>query len=360
MDSSARKNGPRTTRRAAVTIKDIAAESGVSYPTVSYVLNNTRSVSAETRKKVMDAVQRLNYHPNAVARGLLRRRMDTIGIVLPYTTDFLTVDPYLGPIIEGIIGIIQHERQTAMLFTNNQVNGDRAVDDIPLYCDGRCDGLIFIHCRTNSSLITRMRETRVPFVCVNELQDGSDVSAVDAEQQEGAAEATRYLLDRGHQRIAFLAGEDSVVSVGQRQAGFLQAFEERGLTPDPALIVPGYYWRSSGYDRTLMLMRDRSIERPTALVCCNDLIALGAIDALEELGIRVPDEVSVIGFDDIPAAALNRPALTTMHLPFREGGERAARLLLEMIESGDETTRQELIPMRLMERDTVAPPPASS
>jgi DNA-binding LacI/PurR family transcriptional regulator len=357
MDAGGRKNGGRTVRRAAVTIKDIAAESGVSYPTVSYVLNNTRSVSPETRKKVMDAVQRLNYHPNAVARGLLRRRMDTIGIVLPYTTDFLTADPYLGPIIEGIIGVVQHERQTAMLFTNTQVNGARALDDIPLYCDGRCDGLVFIHCRTDSDLIQRMREVRVPFVCVNELHKGAEVSGVDAAQVGGAAELTRYLLERGHRRIAFLSGEETVISAGQRQEGFRRAMAEYRVALTEDAILPGIYNTESGYERTRLLMERPAAERPTALVCCNDPIAFGALRALDELGIRVPNEVSVVGFDDVPAAAHSRPPLTTMRLHFREGGERATRLLLDMIETGDTTVRQELIPMTLVERASAGPAP---
>ena len=226
-------------KSGAVTIKDIARASGVSYPTVSYVLNNTRAVSPETRQRVQDAIKALHYHPSAIARGLLKRRMNTIGVVLPYTTDFLTSDPYLGPIIEGILQVAQRHHQAIMLFTNTQHEARGDMDDLPLYCDGRCDGLLFVHERTDSDLIAVMRQRNVPFVCVNELCAGSPVSAVDAAEVEGAAALTNYLLGLGHRRIAFLAGEEPVVSVGQRYEGFRRALDAAGVAFDSSLFLPG-------------------------------------------------------------------------------------------------------------------------
>ena len=220
--------------------------------------------------------------------------------------------------------------------------------------DGRSDGVLFIHEPTSSPLIEAMGQPRVPFVCINELQEGADVAGVDAAQEDGAERLTEFLIAKGHTRIGFLSGQDDILSARQREIGFGRAMRGARLSLRSDWNLPGEYNTLSGYDRTRALWQGGT-DLPTALVCCNDLIALGAMHALREVGLRVPEDVSVVGFDDIPASARHHPPLTTMRLPFREGGAKAAEMLLRHISDGA-AVEQELLPMTLIERQTVAPP----
>ena len=335
------------------TIKDIAKASGVSYPTVSHVLNKTRSVSPKTRQKVMDAVKALNYHPNAVARGLLKKQMNTIGVIFPYAPVSLISHHHLGPLMDGILAVSHQFHQSAMLFTADTFpeNPER----LSLYCDGRSDGLLVVGQPSDSPFVQSLRASRTPFVCINECWEDADIPFVDVDQAGSAERLVSYLIERGHLRIGVLTGDDDAIAVAQRLRGYRNALAAHGIASDETLILHGHYTEESGYEAAHRLVSNRAaVPLPTALFCHNDLIALGALRAFAELNVRVPEDISVAGFDDIPGAAASNPPLTTMHLPMRALGEQATRLLMDQIETPGTTATRELLPTELIERQSVA------
>jgi LacI family transcriptional regulator len=337
------------------TILDVAKASGVSPATVSYVLNNgPRTVRPATRERVLLAIQQLGYEPNAVARGLRRKRMDTFGIVLPHPNTDLITSPYFGPVMDGILRVAMQKQQNTTIFTGAAWSD--AERSLPIYCDGRCDGLILLSPPVGSAIVPGLAAKNVPFVLLSDASDDPGVSSVDVDNVGAAKKLVRYLIQQGHRRIAILCGNQQSRSAAQRFQGYRLALEEQGIPFIPSLALSGQYAPASGYENALELARRPDECRPTALFCSNDEIALGAYRALEESGLRIPEDVSVVGFDDIASAADYRPPLTTVRQPLEQLGERATRLLLGQIEEGVPRGRKETLCTRLILRESVAPP----
>lgn len=335
----------------SVTIKDLARASGVSVATVSYVINNgPRPVHPRTRKRVLAAMEALDYHPNAIARGLSAKRMNTVGVVTGFwvTPD---VNFYFAAVLHGILATAQRYRQSTILFALN--DGDQMLDEVPFYCDGRCDGLI-IFGQVSEEVAGILKRKAMPFVLLHHTESDPDISAIDIDNVAAAQEMVAYLVAQGHRRIAYLDGQWQ--SAMLRLEGYRRALEEADIAYEESLVWSGDYTIPSGYERTLANMQGNSPNRPTALFCGDDAIALGAVGALRDLGLRVPQDVSVAGFDDISLAANSHPALTTMRQPLGQIGLRAAEMLMDQIEAREAPGRKEFLPTELIVRDSVAPP----
>jgi LacI family transcriptional regulator len=320
------------------------------------VLNGTRSgtrVSEATRGRIRNAARELGYHPNAVARGLSRRRMDTVGVVFPAPTRH-EVNLYYTPILNGILEVATERRQYTTLCTAQ--TWPDVEQNLPTYCDGRCDGLLLIGPPAASPIVSELRKRHIPFVLINDTSSDPDVSTVDVDNIGGAFKMVSHLLELGHRRIAFLGGDSIMNSSAQRAEGYRRAFRAAGLEPDGSLMFPGYYWRQYGYDLTRHLMGLPAKSQPTAIFCAGDDIAFGALDALIELGLKVPDDMSVAGFDDILTAALSQPPLTTVRQPHFSIGRRAAEILLDQIQGTAEGAQKDLFSPELVLRRTVGPP----
>lgn len=337
------------------TIKDIARACGVSYPTVSHVLNGTRPVSEATRRKVLEAVEEFNYHPNALARGLLKKRVDTLSVLCPHSRGAFVLNHHLGPVMDGIVAVAMSQGQSVMLSMASEFR--ESPRRLRYHCDGRSDGLLVVGQPTDGPFVQALRQAEFPFVCIDETHEDADVPCVDADQDGAAYAITEYLLEQGHRRIAALPGDADHVSTQLRLQGYRRALLQHEIPVEDSLVLPGDYSNQSGYYRASRLL-DASSERarPTALACMSDNIALGALQALAERGVAVPEEMSVAGIDDAPAASASSPPLTTIRLPFREMGEQAAQMLLAQIRGEDVPRRRHLIPSQLIERHSVAPP----
>lgn len=336
------------------TIKDLAKASGVSSATVSYVLNNgPRPVHLKTRERVLEAIRRLNYHPNAVARGLSRRRMNTLGIVSPFDI-FPTVNYYFVTVLHGVLRVAMQRKQNTSVFVGSEWADVQ--HSLPTFTDGRCDGLLLVGVPNNSAIISALTQWDVPFVLLSDVSEEPAVSSVDIDNVGAAEQVTEYLLGLGHRRIALLSGEAEVNSARLRRQGYQQMLAKAGISADPALTPPGGYFEASGYARAMELMRLPEKQRPTALFCGDDEIALGALRALKALGLRVPEDVSVCGFDDIPPAAIADPPLTTVRQPLAQLGERATEILLTQIDENAPGGQKEVLPAELIVRASVACP----
>ena len=326
--------------------------------TVSHVINEkSGKTSTETRDRVLKAMRELDYQPSAIARGLTRRKMEAIGVVF-YTHSMtpLVTAAYFGDILGGLLHTAMLARQSITLFT--ELNCTDARENLNTYCDGRCDGLIFVGPPSSNEVAEALRRKHTPFVFLGDLPLASDVSCVDVDNIASAMRAVDFLVEQGHRRIAFLGGDPQVTSSRQREQGYRQAISGAALALDEALILPGRYSSESGHERTFRLIQlaTQLKEAPTALFCANDEIAVGAMSALSDMGLRVPEDVSIIGFDDSSAASALRPALTTIRQPFQELASRAVEMLLAQIQGRETAEKRVLLPASLVVRDTVSMP----
>jgi len=339
-----------------VSIAEVAARAGVSQGTVSKVLNGrvAAQIALATQERVKIAASELGYHPSAIARGLAGKRLDTLGIVFAQGNTFFATSPYFAAILDGILEVVTRAKQNTMLFTG-QVWSD-ARQGLPILRDGRCDGLLLISPPAESDIVPALLEAKLPFVLVGDINPHPLVTSVDVDNVMGARKITEHLISLGHRRIAYLCGPPTVSSVSQRLQGYQDAIEADGIEFDLSLVMPGAYLQESGYERARELWRLPADQRPTAVFCGNDLIAIGAMAALHDLGARIPQDISVAGFDDIPSAATSQPSLTTMRQPMHLLGQHAAARLLALIQATEEPGFKEVLPTELVVRGSTAPP----
>lgn len=345
-------------RGMPVSIYEVAAEARVSIATVSRVLSDrpNAQVSSATRKRVHEAARRLEYHPSGVARGLARGRMNMIGLVLYYEQPSVTTDPYLGPCLDGILAVNKRNRQNTVLFTKS--SWGEALEQLPSYCNGYCDGLMLMIPHMDSDIVAALACRDIPFVLVGDSRDDPNLLSADVDNVSAGRDAVRYLIGLGHRRIAAFCGNETFCSSGQRLEGYRQALQEADISCDPSLVLPGSYFGTpgSGYENMRAILQRPKSEWPTAVFCFNDHIALGALQALNERGVAIPEEMSIIGFDDSPGAAVSSPPLTTICQPIQAIGECAAQLLLARIEGTVEAGRKELLPAEIIIRSSTGPP----
>jgi LacI family transcriptional regulator len=337
-------------------IKEVARESGVSTATVSYVLNNSpRAIRSDTRERVLRAARRLNYYPSAVARGLSLNRMNAIGVVYGNMGTSPVTDSYFGPLLGGILDVTMREHQNTTLYTGQFWLDAR--HSMKVYCDGRCDGLLIIAPGSDTDIVQSLRDAGVTFVVIGSHCEDPCVSSIDADDRAGSRALVRHLAKQGHRRIAFLPGTAAVAAVVERGVGHQEALSEFGIPYDPPLCPPGNFTQESAVERALDLMRLPERERPTAVFCANDVMALAVMRAFKKIGLRVPADVSVAGFDDIEAAAQSRPALTTVRQPISLLGERASDILLAQIRGLGAAGKKDLLPTELVTRRSTGPVP---
>ena len=339
------------------TIRDVAQSCGLSAMTVSAVLNGKPGqASEETRARVLEAVRDLGYHPNAIARGLARRRMDTIGVISSFTgRPSLMADRYFGPVFDGLLLGAQKARQRTLIVAED--SWDDVEQRIPHYRDGRCDGLVFITPTFPSAQMAPLVRQNFPVVFLGENRPDLSVSVVDMDNVLTGDQATTKLLERGHRRIAYIGGDDVLRSCHEREEGYRNACARAGVELDPTWIAHGSYSEEAGYGLGRKLAKLPVTKRPTALFCGDDAIAVGALRAWKEAGFAAPRDVSVIGINDDPIALQGEPPLSTFRQPLRALGESAVELLLKRIRSPREVPQRVLLAGEWIERETVGSPP---
>lgn len=330
------------------TSADVARLAGVSPTTVSLVLSGKAArISDATKARVLEAVDTLGYRPNRAAQGLRRGRSSTIGLV----TDQIAAQPFSGPIISGAHDVVW-EREQMLIMVNATLGSrrlERAVDNL---LDQQVDAILFAAIGTREIRLPQQVH-RVPTVMINAFSRDRDLPSIIPDEWTGARALADHVVSLGHRRVAVLAGSRSAWATGVRVRAVRQALQSAGIRPDPARLFYGNYRFDSGYD--LALEANKRSPRPTALVCGNDQMAAGAYLALARMGLRVPEDVTVVGYDDEPLAAIIQPGLTTVTLPFYELGRLAATLLLDARAPLPPTTRVVACP--LVVRGSSAPPP---
>ncbi len=337
-----------------VTMLDVAQAARVSQTTVSFVLNDRAdaSIPKDTRERVWTAVHQLGYRPNAMARALRQGTSSLLGFV----SDEIATTPFAGLIVRGAQDVAwQHRRILTLINTDHQSELEQ--EALGALLQHQVDAIILAAMAHKEIIVPPLLEG-FPVVLVNAYSADARISAVVPDEVQGGFDATAHLLAHGHRRIGVIDNLDDSVAAPLRLQGHQQALKDAGLVADPRLIVRVSGWQEAGFDGAMQLLQGLhgldAAERPTALFCLNDRAAMGAYAAVQSLGLRVPEDVSIVGFDnqDVIAAHL-RPTLTTMQLPHYEMGQWGAQALLSGAPLPGGRT---LLRCPLVARHSVAPP----
>ncbi|MFP4344652.1 MAG: LacI family DNA-binding transcriptional regulator [Anaerolineales bacterium] len=346
-----------------VTIQDVAAAVGVSRQTVSRVINSKGDVAEETRQRVLKVIDSLGYRPNLAARGLTNHRTHTMGLVIPYTPDYFFYDPHLMAFMCGVDQVAIQRDYNLLLSTAPQDPSDPRGSQSELLAyerlvqAGYVDGVVVVELLSSRRGIQLLEEYEIPWVALGYGVGTDPTRAVHADDRGGARQAMLYLLGLGHERIGIISHHgQSLTAIEERLDGCRQALADHRLEIDPELIVSGDLTLESGIEATEQLLS--SAGPPTAIFALNDRMALGALQCLQSHGRRVPEEVSVVGFDDVPIARIYHPALTTVRQPSLEMGHQAARLLFDFIENQAVLSQPMILPTELIVRASTGPAPA--
>ncbi|WJQ05929.1 LacI family DNA-binding transcriptional regulator [Geobacillus stearothermophilus] len=324
-------------------IKDVAKRANVSTATVSRVLRNAGNVTEETKQRVLEAIEALNYQPNVLGRYLRRMETETVLVIVPDITN-----PFFSKVLRGIEAVaLEHGYQVLLGDTQNDVRLEEQY--LNLLPQRQVDGMIFLTARIRKELVEEMAR-QFPIVLACEYLEGADIPTVSIDNISSARKATEHLIGLGHRRIAHLSGPMDVILSRDRLRGYHQALVQHEIDADPALVQEGDFTYESGYSLTLKLL---ALENPpTAIFAANDEMAIGAIKAVRHRGGRVPYDVAIVGFDDIQMASIFEPAVTTIAQPMFEIGEQAMKLMLQLIEGSGVERRQFVLPDRLVIRDS--------
>ena len=332
------------------TMKDVAEQAQVSVSTVSYVLNNSGQVSEVRRARVLNAVRALDYIPNESARNLKRQSASTIGLVVPDL-----VNQFFSLLARGVVrAAARHDVLVVLCSAENTEEAE--FGNARLLRSQRVDGVIYESGFHESPRSLIELQSLGPVVLVDERFPGLDLPVVVADGRRGAREVAAHLVELGHKRFACIAGPTTHWTSEQRLSGYREGLAMGGIDPDDMRILEGDYQMDSGYRLAQVFLDAAESQRPTALLCANDLMAIGALEYCRTNAVNVPGDVSIVGFDDIPTAQLLTPRLTTVRQPAYEMGMSAAELLIGMTQGEGNLDLLEPHPVELVVRESSAKP----
>jgi LacI family transcriptional regulator len=331
---------------SSLTLEDIARQTGVSRSTVSRVVNNHPHIREDVRKRVLETIQETGYHPHAAARTLASQRSSTIGLILPHSVGFFFTDPYYPHLTKGIAQTCNQLDYTLALFLTGTVAEEEQV--FPRVArKGLLDGVIIQSGHHGDQwIIGRMLDANMPMVICGRPFRSDNVSYIDIDNINAAQQAVSHLIRLGRQRIGTIAGPSASTVGIDRLAGYRKALLERGIEIDESLIIEGDFTETGGFYAMQKLLH----AKPDAVFAASDVMALGAMRAVREAGLNIPDDIAFIGFDDLPLASLTGVQLTTMRQPVVQFGSLAVELLVELIENGLNPPRHIIMDTELVVR----------
>ena len=335
-----------------VTIVEVAEKAGVSLGTVSRVINNDIHVAAETRERVLAVTKELGYVANRQARGLKGRKTNVIGVLVP---DLGT--GYIGEIMRGIDTELGISQLDLMLFTTHRM-ADKEANYVANMVQGMVDGLLFVLPRNPSDYIGTLSRRNFPFALIDHQGTNDPCPSVGATNWQGAYNATEYLIKLGHRRIGFITGSVDLSAATDRLDGYKSALRTNHIPENPDLIYEGTFSQPDGYAGAMALLDLQ--EMPTAIFASNDVMAMGAMDAVRSLDLCIPEDISILGFDDIPQSAVIRPALTTVRQPLEQMGRVATQMLIDILKNPESEVDQIRLPTELIIRGSTQSPKTGS
>lgn len=328
----------------ALTLEDIAKMVGVSRSTVSRVINGESNVNEETRQKVEKVIKELNFQPNLAARSLAAGRTKIIGLITPVGVNAIFSDPFFPLIMQNISSACNRKGYSIMLWLAEPEYERRTIHQV-LY-NGLVDGVIVSSMKLTDPIIQSLSEHNLPFVTIGRNPFEGNTCYVDSDNYNGARDAIIHLINLGRKRISCITGPmDTIVGI-DRFKGYQDALKSYGFTLHPDLVIEGNFSENSGYFAAQKLISLKT----DAIFAASDVMAISAIRSIQDSGLTVPDDIAVIGYDDIPQAAVISPPLTTIRQPFSRMGSVAVDILLEMIEHPSSQPHRIVLPTELIIR----------
>jgi LacI family transcriptional regulator len=328
------------------TIQDVARKAGVAPMTVSRVINQSGYTSAEVRARVLAAIEELGYMPNTLARSLRKGRTHTLALILTDITN-----PFFTTLARGVEDAANKAGYT-VFFGNTDESEEKEKHYLEMILQKQVDGIMLVPAGGSTLSVERIRQNGTPLVLLDRYVTGQTVDVVRCDSEDGAYHLTRLLLDLGHRQIDLLTGSTSVSTSAERAAGFCRAMRESGV--NAPMVHYGTFTQDSGYAMARQALNQQP--RPTALIAANNFLAIGALKAIRDALLEVPDEVAIAAFDDLPAAMVVDPFLTAAVQPAYEMGHRAAELLLKRLEGSETGPAQEiLLPVEVVVRHSSGP-----
>lgn len=329
------------------TIKDVAKKANVSIATVSRILNNKLGFSNVTKQKVLKVIEELGYQPNAVARGLVNRRTQTIGVLIPKVSNMLAAE-----ILNGIDDYA-HQLGLSVIVCNTDSNGTRTMDYLKILAEKRIDGIIFVSEMVTEAYYQALQDMNVPVVLVSTVSYQYPIPYVKVDDRHAAFSAVDYLIKQGHRKIAMITGSEKDPVAGiPRIEGYKSALTLHGIQVNEDYIINAANFRHEDGMSAMGEIIRRKLDI-TAIFASSDELAVGAMSAAYQQGNVIPDQLSIIGYDNTKLAEMAIPPLTTVSQPLYEMGKTAATMLFEMIESGEKVIENRIMPHSIIERQTV-------
>ncbi len=318
-----------------VTIKDIAEKAKVSYASVSRALNGKKGVSEETKTRILAIAEKMEYHPNELARGLVKKQTSTLGLLIPDITN-----PFYPALARGV-----EEQATrrgySVFLCNTNYDVKNELKYIRVLSEKRVDGLIVAPGSSEIELLEHQSGRGLPFIYVSNAPKITEHGFVVVDNVRGGFVATKYLIESGYESIGFIGGDEETIVGKERLEGFKDAFLSYGMEANQDHIKLCGYRQQSGYDLICEMIQNQNY--PRAIFAVNDFIALGLLHGARKMGLAVPENIAIVGFDDIPFASMEEIQLTTIHQPQYEMGSMAVDLLLDLIEEDPQKARMKKI-----------------
>jgi DNA-binding LacI/PurR family transcriptional regulator len=334
----------------AVTIKDVSKLANVAPSTVSRVIANSPRISESTKNRVREAMKQLGYHPNLNARSLANKSSQAIGVIIPRSADKAFQNPFFPEVVRGI-SKIAHEKEFALYISTGSTEEELYEDVLRMVNGRRVDGIILLYSRVNDKITAFLQQQKFPFVIIGKpASDGNSITHVDNDNIKAAEDVTNLLLQLGHERIAFVGGNEDLVVTEDRLSGYKLALNKEGLQFGDEYIIHEEFLLEGGQEAITKLMSLPA--PPTALVAADDLMAFGMLKTLGEMGISVPEDISIVSFNNIMLTEVSRPTISTVDINIYQLGFQAAKCLLEKIENADEPAKRIIVPYKVITRDS--------
>uniref|UniRef100_A0A7C3MQG0 LacI family transcriptional regulator n=1 Tax=Dictyoglomus thermophilum TaxID=14 RepID=A0A7C3MQG0_DICTH len=340
----------RRQEKKSPTMKDVAKLAGVSISTVSHVINKTRYVEKETRERVYEAIKTLGYRPNILASSLRKKITNTIGLIISNITNL-----FYPEVVRGVEDYLTKFNYNLIL-CNSDEDVEKEKNYIEVLFSRRVDGLIITPSKSSETRenLDLFREKNIPIVLVDRKIEGLDEDVVLVDNVKGTYDAINYLISLGHKRIGIITGPLDTTTGYERLEGYLKALEDNNIKKDNNLIYEGDFKEKGGYEGTSYLLNLKN--PPTAIFSSNNLMVLGSLKRITEIGVKIPSDLSLISFDDMEWFPYFSPPLTAVYQPAYELGETAVKLLFERLKRGRKKKKEVILPTKLVIRESCAPP----
>lgn len=332
--------------KSTITIKDVAKQAGVSISTVSRVINDSKPVTDEVKQKVLDVIKETGYIPNPLARSLVTKKSQLIGVIVPEVSDSFVNEILNG--IEEVAKMYDYE----ILLANTYSNKEQELKSINLLRAKQVEGIVMISWKVEQEHINYIQNSGIPATYISKTARNYDIHTVSTSNKEATYDMTRYLLEKGHEKIAFImTSKDDTVLEMERLSGYEQALNKSNIDLDQSLVKYGGTTYEAGYDSMKELLDEGIV--PHAAFVTGDEAAIGAINAICDAGYRVPEDISVAGFNDVKIANMYRPKLTTVYQPLYDMGAVAIRMVIKMINNDILQEKKIELPYKIVERESV-------